>query len=238
MAIYRRPGIADLGTGPSPILYNQIPPEVLNGGIDAKGFAVVEDFARIPDSTTAMSGYTVTNTNGTLVDAGVEGGALTLTLAGSDNDLIQLQGSEIFYVDVDSTIVAECRFKLVDVLQTDSFFGLSITDTSIGAGIPSDCVAMGTADSSANIVYVARKNGTGSYTDTGEDAVDATYVKLGFKITGESKVDYYVNGVWVKSATTNLPNDEQLAISLSNMAGEGVANNMEISFMYAAQWYA
>ena len=123
-------------------------------------------------------------------------------------------------------------------LATDFFFGLSITDTSIGAGVPNDCLGIGLADGSANIVYIARKGSVGSYTDTGDDAVAATYVRLGFYYDGLGTVTYYVDGVATATATTNIPNDEELAISISNMAGEGSANNATVSYMYAAQWEA
>jgi hypothetical protein len=237
MANFRKHAGAAAGNGPSPILWNVIPPEVVGNLQPEKGFMIWDDFLGIPQSTTAYNGYTVTNTNGTLVTAQEEGGALVLTVAGSDNDLIQLQSSEAFFVDVDSTLVAEARIKVVDADQQDVFFGLSITDTSIGASVPTDLIGLGLEDGSADIVYICSKDSGGSYTDTGDDAADATYVRLGFKVTKEDSVKFYVNGVETASVTTGLPNDEQLALSLSNMAGEGAANNLTVDWMYAAQIY-
>jgi len=237
MGIFRKPSVAADGTGPSPIIYSEIPADVATGELTARGFMIKDDFNSIVPSTTTYEGYTVTQTHGTLVNGTTEGGSLVLTLAGADNDLIQLQGTESFYLDAGSHIAAEARFQLVDVLQTDSFFGLSITDTSIGATQPSDILGMGTEDGSANIVYIASKDTGTAYVDSGSDAVDATYVRLGFVATGESSVEFFVDGVSVAVVTTGLPNDEQLALSLSCMAGEGAANNMTIDWMYVAQWY-
>ena len=234
---FRKYAGASRGNGPSPILWNQIPAEVVAGVEPTKGFMIFDDFLGIPQSTTAYNGYTVTNTNGTLVTAQEEGGALTLTVAGADNDLIQMQSSEAFFVDADSVLIAEARVKMVDVLQQDVLFGLSITDTSIGAGVPTDLIGLGLEDGSANLVYICSKDSGGSYTDTGDDAVAATYVRLGFKVTREERVDFYVDGVKTASVTTGLPNDEQLALSLSNMAGEASANNLTVDWMYAAQVY-
>jgi len=239
MGIYRVPATAANAVDSkmmSPIIANLIPQEVVNGSLYGRGFGITEQMIKLPDSTTAWSGYTVTNTNGTLVDAQEEGGALTFTVAGGDNDLIQVQAAEAFYVDADTMIAGECRVKAVDVLQQDLFFGLSITDTSIGATAPSDAIGIGLADGSANIVYLVTKNSAGSYTDTGADAADATYVRLGMVVDGESSVKFYVDGVLVSTVTSGLPNDEVLALSVSNMAGEGAANNATFSYWYMYQW--
>ena len=82
-------------------------------------------------------GATVTATNGTLVGlASTDGGAVTFTLAGADNDLLQVQMiTEPFLFAAAWPAYFGVKFSLVDFDQTDFFAGLTITDADLDGGV-------------------------------------------------------------------------------------------------------
>ena len=225
-------------TGPSPIVWNNIPlgEIVLTGG--GKGFGIFDDFIQKPMTTTTYPGVIVTAaTAGTLVDGGVEGGVLVLTPGTSEDNGIQMQWGEGFYIDSDSNIAFGARIALLDADQTDIFAGLAITDTTILGGV-TDCIGWKVADGSANLLYQVNKDsGDTSGTDSGEDAADTTYVRLECLVTGESKAEWYVDGVKVATSTSGFPNDEVLCPSLAVLTGEAAANTLSVDWFYAYQWY-
>ena len=237
MAVFRKYAGASAGKGPSPILWNQIPPEVVQNIEPSKGFMIWQDGLKMPTSTTSLNGFTTTVVNGTILPANTEGGGMIFTCAGAENDGVQLQSSECFYVDADSNIVCECRIAGTDVDQEDTFFGLATTDTTICAGVPNDILGFISHDGDANIDYLVSKDGAGSAVDTTSDLADATAVRLGFKINGESSVEFYINGVKTATVSTGLPNDEALALSIAHLAGAAAANNLTVTWFYGAQWY-
>lgn len=229
-------GVAAPNYGLSYSLLNKIPIELRTGGDPDKGVYIYENYAKMPTSTTSLSGYTVTNVNGTLVPTGAAGGGIVLTCNGADNDGIQLQTAEFASLTGTGRAVAECKVQLVDADQSDFFYGFSITDTTILAGAPTDYIGLLVADGSANLGYIVSKDSAGAFVDTGTDLVDATDIRLGMYIQGDEFVEFYVNGAKVATVTSGIPNDEVLAASLAHLAGAGAANNATVKWNYWAFW--
>lgn len=224
-------------TAPSSIVWNNIPLAeiLLNPG---KGFGFFDDYLNVPLSTTTDKNATVTAAGtSTLSDGQLEGGTMVMTPGTTENNGIQVQYGEGFYLDDDSNIAFGARVALLDASQMDVFVGLSITDTSILASAPTDNIGFVVVDESANINYIVNKNSAGANVATGSAAVDATYVRLECLITGEDTAKFYVDGVLKATATSGFPNDEVLAPSLAVLTGAAAANTLSVDWSYFYQWY-
>ena len=188
-------------------------------------------------STTTATGQIVTATNGTLVATdSTTGGAVTLTVAGGDNDLITVQGhSEAFYFASKWPAYYGCKFQLVDADQTDLFAGWCIKDTTLEAGL-TDGLYFRLVDESAVLSLVLENTNVEATVEIATLA-DATDYMLEMYHDGDY-VYAYVNGVLAASvAVTNasFPNDEHLCGTFGIQAGEGSANNAKLYWARAIQ---
>jgi len=161
-------------------------------------------------------------------------GALLLTNAAGDNDLDSLQNTqEVFSMASGRELIYETRVKINDVDQVDNFYGISITDTTpLDA---SDKMGFRIIDESASIECETTLNSSTTQTDSQVDMADDTYVRLGMRFDGSTNVFFYVNRVLVATHTTNIPNDENLAITIHHQNGEAVAQTTTIDYIYLAQ---
>lgn len=189
-------------------------------------------------STTTAAGHTVTATNGTLVGlASVDGGALTMTLGGADNDLLQVQlATEPFSFASAWPAYFGVKFNLVDFDQTDFFAGLTITDTDLDGGV-TDGLYFRTVDQAGVLSLVLEKNNNETTAEI-VTGVDATAYTVEFFYDGAGYVHAYLNGALVSSTATtnaNWPNDENLAPVLCVKAGEIAANHAVIYWARAFQ---
>ena len=116
-----------------------------------------------------------------------------------------------------------------DVDQTDFFAGFAITDTAILGGV-TDRIGFQSVDGDAGIDFLVEKDSTETKTEDVATSADGTEIDLEFVWDGAAESLYtYVDGAAVTStATTNLPNDEELRLSLEFLTGEAVANVMTI----------
>ena len=189
-------------------------------------------------STTTSVGSTVTSTNGTLVSAdSVAGGAVTFTLGGADNDLLELQSvSEPFYFAAAWPAYYGVKFgQMVDADQTDVALGFTIRDADHSNGV-TDGFFFRIVDESAVLSLVLEKNSNETTTEL-LTAAEATDYTLEMYYDG-SYVYAYLNGVLVTSIATsnaNFPNDEHLCATVSVVAGEGAANNVRVYWARAIQ---
>lgn len=227
---------ASRGNGPSPILWNKVPIEVLNGCRPNKGFGLFEDFIVGPISTTSYwFGTSTAVSSGTYVDAGLAGGVVALTPDVEDKG-IQIQGNAGFQPAVGRSGVFEARIKLTDVLQTDWFVGFASNDTAILASNPDEMFGIIGADGAATINYIARSDGSGSATTTGESAVDDTFVRVGGYFSDLSTGEFYVDGALTNSITSGI-SDEVMAPSICLLSGEASANILYVDWIYWYMWY-
>lgn len=158
-------------------------------------------------------------------------GALVITndAADNDNDSLQLN-EETFKLEAGERLWYEIRVKVSDADQCDMFVGLNITDTT--PLDTSDRIGFQVDDGSAAILCKSEKDGTESSTASGQSLADNTYVKLGFYWDGINKVKFFVNRALVATHTSNIPDDENLAITLFLQNGEAVAKVMTVDYIW------
>ena len=195
-------------------------------------FLVAQDYA--------TSDWTITTTeagtgNATEALAADElNGALLITNDDADNDLDSLQHTEeVWKLASGKRLWLEMKLKVNDADQLDEFFGLAITDTT--PLDTTDRIGFGIADGDASINAISEKDSTETLTDTGEDAADDTYVTLGLYWDGVSSAKFFVDRELKATHTTNIPDDENLCITLHHQNGEAAAQTLTIDYIYVAK---
>jgi len=181
--------------------------------------------------------WTVTETQAGATQALTDGdgGLLLITNTAADNDLVALQkvgesyrfasGKELFF---------EARLKVSDATESDVVIGLQITDaTPLDV---SDGVFFIKADGSTSVSLLVEKNGTATTTSSVATMANNTFISLGFYYDGASSIQYFVDGV-VKgtSVTTNLPDDEDMTVTIALQNGEAVAKTMTVDYVFVAK---
>ena len=171
-----------------------------------------------------------------------DGGILLLTMAATDDSASSLQWSgddasavvETFKFISGKRLFFKTRLKVSDATQSDFAVGLQITDTTPLA--VSDGVYFRKDDGDALLDFVVIKNSTAT-TQTGvHTVVDDTYLTMAFAYDGKSEIKVYVNDAQVASSvTTNLVDDEELAISLHMQNGEAVSKLMRVDYIFCAK---
>jgi hypothetical protein len=122
------------------------------------------------------------------------------------------------------------KMAIDDVDQTDFFGGFAITDTAILGGV-TDRIGFQSVDGDAGVDFLVEKDSTETLTEDVGTLADGTDIDLEFVWDGGASALYsYVDGALTttQTATTNLPNDEELRLSLEFLTGEAVANVMTI----------
>jgi len=186
--------------------------------------------------------YTAADWTVTETDAGAtqaladgDGGLLLITNTAADNDLVSLQKKgESFRFEAGKALFFEARFKVSDATQSDVVIGLQITDTT-----PldvTDGVFFIKADGAATVNFLVEKNNTATTASAMATMADDTYIRLGFYYDGVSAVQYFVNGsIAGSSVTTNLPDDEDMTITIAIQNGEAAAKTMTVDYVYVAK---
>lgn len=158
-------------------------------------------------------------------------GALLITNDDADNDLDSLQlTEESWKLEAGERLWLEFRAKVSDADQCDLFLGLNITDTT--ALDTSDRVGFQIDDGNASILCKTEKDSTETSTDSGLDAADNTYVKLGIYWDGISAVKFFVNRALVATHTSNVPDDENLCVTMLLQNGEAAAKTLTVDYIY------
>jgi hypothetical protein len=104
----------------------------------------------------------------------------------------------------------ECSMKIVDTYdKAEIFVGLSDIDTAIiaaSANASDNHIGWQCVTDDGVLLFSGEKAGTGA-TRAATTIAEDTYVKLGFKVTGVSTVDQYIDGVLTgtATATANIP---------------------------------
>ncbi|HUT87322.1 MAG TPA: hypothetical protein VMX15_04475 [Candidatus Heimdallarchaeota archaeon] len=152
-------------------------------------------------------------------------GVWLMTGAANENDgaWYQLGGtpgvSESWLWDATKKMFFKARFALSDATQSDAVFGLHITNTA-PAGAITDGIFFKTADASASLTFEVEKDSTPTST-TVATLANATFIEVGFYYNpNDGLFHIYADGVKVaESASTNAPDDEELALSWGSIAG-------------------
>lgn len=215
--------------------------------VDAFGTNVVKyinDFTGGPSTDAAfdsMAEWTITRVEAgagesTITRIDGSGGFLRITTDAADNDGVNMQLSESWELTTDQTLyVGFMGVTLSEATQSDIFMGLSITSTNILGGV-TDSIGFRKVDASTSVEFYVEKN-SNETASTGVLTMDTSSHDYEFfydGATGELMV--FVDGVQKTApATTNLPNDEQLALSIHALAGSVNAKTFDFDTIRCIQ---
>jgi hypothetical protein len=167
-------------------------------------------------------------------------GALVITNDDANDDAVSAQMSsdggtsvmEAWKLEVGEKMWFEARVKMSDVLTEDAFIGLCITDTT--PLVATDRIGLQLDTTDATWQCISEKDSVETKTDSGVDAVNATYNRIGMYWDGVNTVKFFVDRALVATHTTNIPDDEELAITIHHQNGDAVADTMTIDYIYCA----
>ncbi|MCP5019653.1 MAG: hypothetical protein GY938_30870 [Ketobacter sp.] len=218
-----------LGVGLSPLLWGDAPK--VNPYEPGDGVHYFDDFQGELDPTTACP-WTITqvDTKGTIShEAGAAGGVINFTNGGdSADDGINAQKTNIAVTPLAGrNIWFEARVK-TDQADEQWAIGLCAVDTTvIASGVwddVSDKVMFGHHTGTADkIDLITARGATEDDTADAADMTDNTWVTLGFKITGLTKVEFYVDGVLTETGETAaaIPNATMVLTAVSQYEAAG-----------------
>ena len=182
-------------------------------------YCIEDDFVYELDT-----GWVVVKDSGATVAivADTIGGELAITsTATTDNDGGSVQGNEIFAVATGKDMFFQTRIKNSDVDQSDICVGFTLNFATNPENMltATDRIVFQVDDGDASINCITEKDGTATTTDSGIDMADDTYVKLGISCSGTGTVEFFVNDKLVATHSTNIPDDENLAIAAMSLSG-------------------
>jgi len=132
------------------------------------------------------------------------GGVLLITDTNADNDAVSMQLLGHAFVPTAGTkLYFEARFQASEATSIDILFGLVATDTTPLAN--ANGIYFIKPDDGASLDFVTNSSSVSSTETSTATFVANTYFKVGFKVTGTSLVEYYVNDVKQGEFNTNIP---------------------------------
>jgi len=151
----------------------------------------------------------------------IAGGVLGIVTNTTNNGQIALNG-EPFSLAANKTCWFRARFKVSSIASTtNTFVGLSITDTAYFSTKPNDYMGFESNDGVLTFNYV--KDGTTGVVSqsTGVTLVADTFVDVAFFFDGNGNVYIYVNETQVAhtTTTTEIVNDEALTLIADVVGG-------------------
>lgn len=244
-----RPSGTAAGIGPSPLIWDDCP--LFEMMLDPTvGFCYFDDFMGQtvdPGATASNGGWTVTRlTGGTIGSVIGVGGVLEIAAAATQDQGIQAQ---LLNCCVKPTAAKTIWFEArIQVSHIDNliFVGLASADsTLIAAGVldetnPSS-IGFFTDENSTSTKYgtITQKAGNNDTTeDIAVGLAQATWAKVGFKVTGVSKVEFFYDGVLVETGetTASIADAVEMVLSLvcQNQDGANV-NTLKVDWVRVAQ---
>jgi hypothetical protein len=211
--------------------------------MDALGSDVtkyVDDFVDGPAIDAAFDNeWTVTRVEGGAGESTVTrtdgvGGELLITTDAADNDGINMQLlGESFKLASGNLLYYGIRLKASATTQNDFFVGLAITDTDILGGV-TDRIGFEKLDGATAVKAMLEKDSTETLSGT-LATLDTSYHTYEFYFDG-TNVEFFIDGASVYTpAVTNLPNDEELRVSIHALAGEAVAKTFNVDWVRCIQ---
>jgi hypothetical protein len=209
-------------------------------GVNPDYVVLMDDFTGI--ALDATSDWTVVKDSGAsaAIGADAESGTLILSSAATtDNDGASVQGNEIFRVASGRDIWFETKCWITDAEEDnmDLCVGLTINFATNPEAMltATDRIVFQINDGGTSILAITEKNGTETSTDTGLDA-EAFSQTLGFHVKGTGSVEFFVNRVKVATHTTNIPDDENLAVGAMQLSGSASGTkSANIDYLLASQ---
>lgn len=216
------------------------------GQLDPTKFhSYMEDFDAflLTDGTTAQWTVTAAST-GTAALTAVNGGALLLTTADADEDLIQAQRTTATWLPVaGKKTFFKARLKVLTAAATDFFVGLSVIDTSLIAASAigtTEAIGFFKAAAATTCTFYNRLDGTTGSTSASSigTVADDTFFTVGFYYNGVDKVYYMFNDVIlgsVSGAATYLPNTVMSPSVALAQEGTPGAQTLTLDYVFVAQ---
>ena len=163
------------------------------------------------------------------------GGIARITTDAFENDGINAQAiGEAFKLASGNVLYFGARAKISEATELDFFLGLAITDTDILGGV-TDRIGFEKLDGATAVKAMLEKDSTETLTASLLTA-DTSYHILEFCLDADGTVEFFVDGVSAAApATTNLPNDEELRVSLHFLAGSAAARTMDVDWIRCIQ---
>ena len=161
------------------------------------------------------------------IAADVVNGAITLSSqATTDNDGASIQGNEIFALSTTRDVWFETKLTPTDAEGNaiEICVGLTVNFATNPEAMltAADRIVFQVDDGDSNIDCVTEKDGTA--------------VTLGFHVKGTGSVEFFVNRNLVATHTTNLPDNENLAIGAMELSGSATGTkSMNVDYLFAAQ---
>ena len=165
------------------------------------------------------------------------GGVLRISCDTSDNDAVQIQlKGEPYKLVAGKPCWFEAKFRTADPTQVDLLFGLCITDTTLIAGF-SDGVVIKKDDGDAYLDFQSVKANTPTNKAAIATLAANAWTKVGFYFNGYDTLTPYIDGVKLaaQKIQTNIPDDEELTISVAMMNGEWAIKSLDIDYIKAVQ---
>jgi hypothetical protein len=218
------------------------------------GFVIVHEFLDVTDtSKVALSGNDWLFTRDTLVTVeDSTGGIMKYVWQGADNDHFNLQHAvEAIRPQFGQIITFRTKVQLEERRQNDLFAGLSVRNTAIDSmfDLTSALGMVGfyKPDGFDSLYAIASRDTAGmgdggTYDNVDSNFVmdnfkDSTWYELAFVMYDTSKVDFYVDGKYMTSLTTNtkLPVGDDMTPTLSWVSGDANKKYFRVDYLYARQ---
>lgn len=172
----------------------------------------------------------------TVTRTDIAGGALLISTDDDENDGANLQLiGESFKLVPGAQLYFGIRYKLSEATQSDFFVGLAVTDTDILGGV-TDRIGFQKLDGATDIHAMLEKDATETLTDALATQATDTFQTLEFFVDADGAVEFFVDGVSVATpATTNLPNDEELRLTIQFLSGADGIKTMTVDWVRCIQ---
>lgn len=165
-------------------------------------------------------------------------GECALTSAATTNDDgASIQGNEVFKPAAGRTIWFETMVKNTDVDQSDIFVGLveNFVTNPEACLTASNRIGFQINDGDASVLCKTEASDVEASTDSGVDMADSTYIRLGFRVEGTGKVQFFVNRQLVASHSTSIPTTE-LALAAFSLSGDNLGTRITtLDYIMGAQ---
>ena len=195
----------------------------------------------VADEWTVTEVQTTGTVTQTLLDAA--NGVLRLTTGSTENDGVQIQlggtgdgetTGEGFAPVAGKNIYFETRFRTDDATQNDFFFGLHVEDTTIIAGRGADYIGFRKDDGDALLDVECANTSTATEATSVTTLGASTFYKIGFKVTGTTSIDFWLDDQLVRTISTNIPT-ALMKLSFGILTGDGSANQLDLDYAWIYQ---
>jgi hypothetical protein len=201
----------------------------------------MDDFTGVAFDST--NDWTIVKDSGASVAiaADVVNGALTMSSAATtDNDGSSIQGNEIFAVSTGRDIWFETKLTPTDAegdaLELCAGLTVNFATNPEAMLTAADRIVFQVNDGGSSILCKTEKNDTETSTDSGVDIASGTAVTLGFHVKSTGAVEFFVNRNLVATHTTNIPDDENLAMGVMQLSGSATGTkSIAVDYVFAAQ---